>query len=111
MAARYGEVALESAEEFAFRQHNDELYKAIDAPEVLAWELYSKGIVTSSVRSKVAVSGLSKREKNDILLGGLERKMWDASAFNTFVDVLQNSGDMTLKNIGSKLRETRGTVV
>ncbi len=99
----------ESPEECAFRQHSAALIHAIDAPDVFAWQLSANDIISSSVKSKALVRELSKEEKNSVLLSAVEGKIRaEPSIFGKFVTLLRVQDDLTLRNLGEKIKAAHG---
>ena len=64
---------------------------AISSSPRLVNQLYADDVITTPVRNKLSVMGLSKDEKNMILLNAVEDKIeTDPSAFKAFVSALQS---------------------
>ena len=80
----------ETPEYCTFREHYDRLVHAIQDPLPLATRLFSKGIITSAVKERMIVLGLTTLEKNNALLCAVEKQIqtnpctlhWFLSALN-----------------------------
>jgi len=62
----------ESREYRIFRVHYDRLLHAIQDPLPLAARLFSEGIISSSVKERMSVSGVPRLDKNNTLLSAVE---------------------------------------
>ena len=79
----------ESPEYSTFREHYDRLYHAIQDPLSLAAQLFSKGIISSAVKERMAILGLSGLEKNNALLSAVEKQIQlDPETFHVFLSAL-----------------------
>ena len=58
-----------------FREHYDRLVHAIQDPLPLATRLFSQDIITSAVKERMIVLGLSRLEKNSALLSAVEMQI------------------------------------
>ena len=65
----------ETPEYRIFREHYDRLVHAIQEPLPLATRLFSQGIITSAVKERMIVLGLSRLEKNSALLSAVEMQI------------------------------------
>ena len=65
----------ETPEYHTFREHYDRLVHAIQDPLPLATRLFSKGIITSAVKERMIVLGLTTLEKNNALLSAVEKQI------------------------------------
>ena len=65
----------ETPEYRTFREHYDRLVHAIQDPLPLAIRLFSKGIITSAVKERMIVLGLTTLEKNNALLSAVEKQI------------------------------------
>ena len=65
----------ETPEYRTFREHYDRLVHAIQDPLPLATQLFSKGIITSAVKERMIVLGLTTLEKNNVLLSAVEKQI------------------------------------
>ena len=65
----------ETPEYHTFREHYDRLVHAIQDPLPLATQLFSKGIITSAVKERMIVLGLTTLEKNNVLLSAVEKQI------------------------------------
>ena len=80
----------ETPEYRTFREHYDRLVHAIQDPLPLATRLFSKDIITSAVKERMIVLGLTTLEKNNALLCAVEKQIqtnpctlhWFLSALN-----------------------------
>ena len=80
----------------AFRKHSADLLTVIQDPDVLAWELYSKDIITADERDAACyhLHGRSMRTSN--LLSAVESKIKvDPGAFDVFLSVLSKRPSMS----------------
>ena len=75
----------------AFKEQRPTLMIAISSSPLLVNQLYADDVIAKSVLNKLTVIGISKDEKNMILLNSVEDKIeTDPSAFMTFVSALQS---------------------
>ena len=65
----------ETPEYRAFREQYYRLMQAIQDPLSLAAQLYSQGIIASAVKEQMSVLGLSRLEKNNVLLNAVEMQI------------------------------------
>ena len=78
-----------------FREHYDRLYHAIQDPLSLATRLFSQGIIPSAVKEQMSVLGVSRLEKNNVLLNAVEMKIQtDASVLHVFLSTLNEDTSM-----------------
>ena len=85
----------ESAEYRTFREHYDRLYHAIQDPLSLATRLFSQGIIASAVKEQMSVLGLSRLEKNNVLLNAVEMQIQtDPSVLHVFLETLNEDTSM-----------------
>ena len=74
-----------------FKAQRPKLMRAISSSPLLVNRLYAGDVITEEVLNKLMVMGLSKDEKNIILLNEVERMILiNSSAFTTFVSALQS---------------------
>ena len=88
-----------------FREHYDRLYHAIQDPLSLATQLFSQGIITSAVKEQMSMLGLSRLEKNNVLLCAVEMKIQtDTRVLHVFLETLNEDTSMQplAKSIQSK---------
>ena len=73
----------------AFKSQYATLMLVIPDSFMLAGHLYSKGLVSRTLLSKLAIPGLSSYEKNILILNEIEEQIpSNPSVFNSFVTVL-----------------------
>ena len=80
----------------AFRKHSADLLTVVQDPEVLAWELYSKDIITVDERDAACyhLHGRSMRTSN--LLSAVESKIVvNPPAFDVFLSTLAKQPSMS----------------
>ena len=80
----------------AFRKHSADLLTVIQDPEILAWELYSKDIITLDERDAACyhLHGRSMRTSN--LLSAVESRIKvNPGAFDVFLTVLAKKPSMS----------------
>ena len=80
----------------AFRKHSADLLTVIQDPEILAWELYSKDIITLDERNAACyhLHGRSMRTSN--LLSAVESRIKvNPGAFDVFLTVLAKKPSMS----------------
>ena len=76
----------ETPEYRTFREHYYRLMQAIQDPLSLAAQLYSQGIIASAVKEQMSVLGLSRLEKNNVLLSAVEMQIQtDSSVLHIFL--------------------------
>ena len=79
----------ETPEYRTFREHYYRLMQAIQDPLSLAAQLYSQGIIASAVKEQMSVLGLSRLEKNNVLLNAVEMQIQtDPSVLHIFLATL-----------------------
>ena len=87
----------ESPEYSTFREHYDRLYRAIQDPLPLAARLFSKSIISSAVKERMAILGVSGLEKNDALLSAVEKQIrTNSQTFHVFLSALNEDPSMQL---------------
>ena len=79
-----------------FRKHSADLLKVIQDPEVLAWELYSKGVVSSTMVefANNMTHGRGTRTSNLLMAIGSQIVV-DPGAFDVFLSVLAKRPSMS----------------
>ena len=83
-----GEKNLNPAYE-TFRKHSADLLTVIQDPEVLAWELYSKDVITVDEREAACYHMHSRGMRTSSLLSAVESKIVvNPGAFEVFLSVL-----------------------
>ena len=88
----------ETPEYRLFRKHYDRLYHAIQDPLSLATRLYSQDVITSAVKEQMSVLGLSRLEKNNVLLNAVEMQIQtDPRVFRAFLSTLNE--DTTMQSL------------
>ena len=99
----------ENPEYSVFREHHDRLYHAIQDPLSLATWLFSKGIISSAVRKRMVVLGLSTLEKNNALLSAVEKQIQAVpQAFHEFLAVLNE--DPSMRSLVESMQSKFSTV-
>ena len=78
----------ETPEYRTFREHYDRLYHAIQDPLSLATRLFSQGIITSAVKEQMSVLGLSRLEKNNVLLSAVEMQIKTDASVHVVLETL-----------------------
>ena len=85
----------ETPEYRTFREHYDRLYHAIQDPLSLAARLFSQGIIPSAVKEQMSMLGVSRLEKNNVLLSAVEMKIQtDPSVLQVFLPTLNEDPSM-----------------
>ena len=85
----------ETPEYRLFRKSYDRLYHAVQDPLSLAAGLYSQGIITSAVKEQMSMLGLSRLEKNNVLLSAVEMQIrTDPRVFHVFLSTLNEDTSM-----------------
>jgi len=80
----------ENREYHIFRVHYDRLLHAIQDPLPLAARLFSEGIIISSVKEHMSVSGVPRLDKNNALLSAVEGHIQnDPTTFHVFLSALK----------------------
>ena len=89
----------------AFRKHSADLIRAIQDPEVLAWELYSDQVISDSVVDDVSVAALSPVQKKTRLLAAVRDQITvDPAKIVKFIQALRKQPIM--EEVARKLEET-----
>ena len=103
----------------AFRKHSADLLTVMQDPEVLAWELYSKGVVSSAVVefANNMTHERGERTSKMLMAVGSQIKV-DPGAFDVFLSVLakrpstsdlcRSMKDACSKSVGQTSSATRG---
>ena len=87
----------ETPEYRTFREHYDRLYHAIQDPLSLATQLFTRNIITSAVKGKMSIVGLSTLEKTSLLLSAVEGQIQtDPRVFHVFLSTLNEDTSMKL---------------
>ena len=91
----------------AFRKHSADLLTVIQDPEVLAWELFSKSVVTSAM-VEFANNTMHERvlRTSKLLMAVESRIAVDPGAFNVFLSVLAKRPSMS--DLCGRMKETYG---
>ena len=86
------------------KKHYIDLVGTIQDPAGLAGSLYSRGIISKLVMSKVQQRGdLITKEKNEVLINAVEAQVTtDPSVFQMFMEVME--GEPSLSTIVEKMR-------
>ena len=85
----------ETPEYRTFREHYARLYHAIQDPLSLVTQLYSQGIIAPAVKEQMSVLGVSRLEKNNVLLSAVEMQIQtDASVLRVFFTTLNEDPSM-----------------
>lgn len=85
----------ETSEYHTFREHYYRLMRAIQDPLSLAAQLYSLGIIASAVKEQTSMLGLSRLEKNNVLLGAVEMQIQtDPSVLHVLLATLNEDSSM-----------------
>ena len=80
----------------AFRKHSADLLTVIQDPEVLAWELYSKSVVTSTVVEFANNMMHERGERTSNLLMAVDLRIAvDPGVFDVFLSVLDKRPAMS----------------
>ena len=80
----------------AFRKHSADLLTIIQNPEVLAWELYSKDIITLDERNAACYHLHDRSMRTSNLLSAVESRIAvDPGAFDVFLSVLAKQPSMS----------------
>ena len=91
-----------SVESEAFRKCSGDLTTRIQNPELLAWQLYSKGVLSEMVVDKVSTMELSTVQKNTKLLSAVREQIAvDESKFQDLLIILRERPE--LKDVAEKL--------
>ena len=79
-----------------FRKHSADLLTVIQDPEVLAWELYSKDIITVDEREAACYHLHGRRMRTSSLLSAVESKIAvNPGTFDVFLSVLAKRSSMS----------------
>ena len=79
-----------------FRKHSADLLTIIQDPEVLAWELYSKDIITVDEREAACYNLHGRRMRTSSLLSAVESKIAvNPGTFDVFLSVLAKRSSMS----------------
>ena len=98
-----------------FRKHSADLLMVIQDPEVLAWELYSKDIITVDEREAACYHMHSRGMRTSSLLSAVESKIKvNPGTFDVFLSVLAKQPSMSdlcerMKDAYSKSNSGRQT--
>ena len=85
----------ETPEYRTFKEHYDRLYHAIQDPLSLATRLFARNIITSAVKGKMNIVGLSTLEKNSLLLSAVEGQIQtNSSRYHIFLSALKEDSSM-----------------
>ena len=91
----------------ALRCHSDSLITAIANPLDLAWKLFAKEIIEEATVDRVSLPNQTNRDKNSILVLAVMRRVEARpSLFPLFLDLLKDSRDHILRELGGKLETT-----
>lgn len=89
--ATSGEESFDQSAYEAFRKHSAELLTAIQDPEVLAWQLFAKNIITPDVRDDAVNMMHSRVARTSKLLVAVETQITvNPAAFAAFLSVLDD---------------------
>ena len=90
-----------------FRAYAGDLLRAIPEPDVIAWDLLSKRIISEETRQKASLPAHTKTEKNAIILAAVEGAITQG-ILGEFLTVLDNHSpaDIIASKIRSYLSET-----
>ena len=79
-----------------FRKHSADLLTVIQDPEVLAWDLYSKDIITVDEREAACYHMHGRRMRTSSLLSAVESKIVvNPGVFDVFLSVLAKRSSMS----------------
>lgn len=96
-----------SAESEAFRRCSGDLMTRIQNPDLLAWQLYSKGVLSEIVVDKLSTMELTTVQKITKLLSAVRDEIaGDQSKFESLVIVLREQPE--LKDVAVKLAGLTG---
>ena len=85
----------ETPEYRTFREHYSSLYHAIQDPLSLATRLFARNIISSAVKGKMNIVGLSTLEKNSLLLSAVEGQIHtDPRVLHVFLSTLNEDTSM-----------------
>ena len=85
----------ETSEYHTFREHYYRLIRTIQDPLSLAAQLYSQGIIASAVKEQMSMLGLSRLEKNNVLLNAVEMQIQtDPSVLHVLLATLNEDSSM-----------------
>ena len=95
-----------SVQVLALQRHYSDLVGSIQDPEDIAGTLYSKNVISRTVRDKIQTHLITQR-KNEVLINAVEASvMADPQTFYVFADVLRALP--YLKGLGSAMADTVG---
>ena len=90
-----------------FSKHSADLLTAIQDPEILAWELHSKSVISSAVVEFTNNMMHEKSARTSKLLMAVESKIKvDLGVFNVFLSVLDKQPSMS--NLCRQMKDTYG---
>ena len=102
MATALNSAAGVSAASEAFRKCSADLIRGIQDPELLAWELYSDGVISETVVDEVSVVGLSSVQRKARLLSAIRDQIAvDPAKFQKLLLALRKQPPM--KDVADKL--------
>ena len=86
-----------------FRKHSADLLTAIQDPEVLAWELFSKSVLSSAVVDFANNLTHERGARTSKLLMAMETQILvDPGAFDVFMSVLAKRPSLTAREYGMR---------
>ena len=90
-----------------FKEHYDILQLGFQSPDVLAGNLYARGIIDEDVRDKVQSPYITPMKKNQILLNAVEKAIKaESQNFHVFLDIL--ALEPTTKPLQTRLLDAYG---
>ena len=90
-----------------FRKHSADLLTVIQDPEVLAWELYAKNIISTAVRDAAAYVMHERGVRTSNLLIAVESQIKvDPGMFDVFLSVLAKRAAMS--DLCERMKEAYG---
>ena len=93
-----GSQSQETREYYIFRVHYGRLLHAIQDPLRLAARLFSEGVITSTVKECMSVSGVPRLDKNNTLLIAVEGHIQtNPTTFDVFMSALKE--DPSLRSL------------
>ena len=91
----------------AFRTHSADLRTVIQDPKDLAWELYSKDIITADERKAACYHMHDESTRTSSMLSAVESKIEvDPGKFDVFLSVLAKQPSMS--DLCKRMRDTYG---
>ena len=91
----------------AFRKHSADLHTVIQDPNDLAWELYSKDIITAHEREDACYHMHGRSMRTSSMLSAVESKIEvDPGKFDVFLSVLAKQPSMS--DLCKRMRDTYG---